>query len=71
LRQIHAAVQGRFLNDHIAAKKAPPVAKLLNSPEYAAAYTLAKHQSIPEKGERPLRDPQVLWRHAACSLQPA
>jgi hypothetical protein len=59
---MHAALQGEFEADHIKAGKKPPVADLNQHPEYKAARKLAEHEALPDKGERPDRDPQV------CSL---
>ena len=59
MRQINAALQEAYTNDHIAANKEPPVAKLVDNPEYASAKLIADNAALPDKGERPDRDPQV------------
>jgi hypothetical protein len=59
MRQVHAALNEKYKNDHIAANKKPPVPTLMDHPEYAAAKALADHAALPDKGERPDRDPQV------------
>jgi hypothetical protein len=59
MRQVHTALNDKYKNDHIAASKKPPVPTLMDRPEYAAAKDLADHAALPDKGERPNRDPQV------------
>jgi hypothetical protein len=58
-KQIHAMLQEKYVNDHICANKKPPVPKLKDDHEYAAAKKLAEREALPDKGERPDRDPQV------------
>lgn len=53
-RQIHAALQRQFRDDHMAANKKLPVADLKQHPEHAAKQE-AEHQSLPDKDKRPNR----------------
>lgn len=62
VRQIHAALQGKYASDHIAAACDPPAPDLLHNIEYKAAMEAAKQAALPDKGERPNRDPQVRTR---------
>lgn len=63
MRQLHSALLVEYRDAHIRANKTPPVPKLEDNPEYAAAYKLATHEALPDKGERPDRDPQVQGYH--------
>jgi hypothetical protein len=56
---VHAALKQQYAADHIASNRTPPVAQLTDNREYAAAFEAAKQASLPDKGERPNRDPQV------------
>jgi hypothetical protein len=59
LRQIHAALQAKYQSDHLEAGKVPPHAFLTHDLTYMAAYKKATAAAVPDKGERPDRDPHV------------
>lgn len=68
MRQLHAALQRKFRSEHIKAGKVAPVHWLEDCPEYASAKQLAAVEAVPDKGERPDRDPQVMGK--MCLAQP-
>lgn len=59
---MHAALQLKFEEDHIAAAKELPVKNLLDYATYQAAERAAMRAHITDKGERTDRDPQVWQR---------
>lgn len=48
-----------YEQDYLRAGREPEKSDLLDNLEYKMAYKLALNASLPDKGERPNRDPQV------------
>ena len=82
-RQVHGALKAAWQKDHLAAHagRAEEAAKagtvladpgltpsLLSFEQYGAAMQAMKDASLPDKGERPDRDPQVCYRAIQSSM---
>jgi hypothetical protein len=64
-KQVHAALQLKFQEDHLRAGKELPAKNLLEYVAYQTAQSAAHKAGLTEKGERTDRDPQV-WMPGAC-----
>lgn len=58
VRQLHAALQGKYRAAHIEAAEAPPVDWLEDCPEYAAAKKLAAVEAVPDRATAPTATPR-------------
>jgi hypothetical protein len=60
VKQADSMLKQQWIMDHLTAGSQP--ADLKQNPQYQAALQMAKEAALPDKGERPDRDPQVsLW----------